>query len=297
MSTLTKVFVVLLVIFSIAFTSMTVSIATQTTNWRETANRYEEHARVADTNLRHLIAANAAELAAAADAVNANLERIAQLEDQLQAARRDADQCGDELRTAASERSSSEALNRGLLAQLQNSEAARAEYHKQRNELEKQSIDLQRRNIDLDDRVNELTAQIAVHIEQKRQYEQQINILRTENEKLAHEARRLSTGLAMEEPAGEAMVGVTAMTSVAPTAIRGTVLEVSGDIVTVSVGEADGVRKDMVFVIHRGGEYVGDLKISLVDPNQSAGRLIRSRFTPGPGDLVTDALRLGGSRG
>lgn len=93
------------------------------------------------------------------------------------------------------------------------------------------------------------------------------------------------------------MAGVTAMTPVAPTAIRGKVLEVSGDIVTVSVGAADGVKKDMVFVIHRGGEYVGDLQISLVDPEQSAGRLVRSRFTPGPGDLVTDALRLGGSRG
>ena len=60
MSTLTKVFIVLLVVFSIAFTTMSVSLVAQMTDWRETAEKYEEHARVADANLRHLIAANAA---------------------------------------------------------------------------------------------------------------------------------------------------------------------------------------------------------------------------------------------
>ncbi len=296
MSTLTKTFVVLLVVFSIAFTSMTVSIATQTTNWRETAQQYEEHARVADTNLRNLIAANAAELAAAADAVNSHLERTGELERQLEASRRDTEQAQAGLRRAASEKSSAEAINRGLLAQLQSSEAASKEYHKQRNDLELRAIDLERRNIDLDDRVNELTAHVAVYLEQKRQYEQQINILRTENEKLAREARKLSTGLAMEQPGGAG--DVTPMTPVAATAIRGKVLDVSGDIVTISVGTADGVKTDMVFIIHRNSnEYVGDLKISLVDPERSAGRLVRSRYTPGPGDMVTDALNFGGSRG
>ena len=297
MSTLTKVFVVLLVVFSIAFTSMTVSIATQTTNWRETALKYEQHARVADTNLRHLIAANAAELASAAETVNAHLDKISKLEDNVETARNEAVQARAALRQVESEKSSSEAINRGLLAQLQSSEAARETYRTQREELEKQNIDLERRNIDLSDRVNELTAQMAVLLEQKRQYEQQINILRTENEKLAREARRLSSGLAMEEPSGAAMSEVTAMTPVAPVPIRGTVLEVSGDIITISVGAADGVKKDMVFVIHRNGEYIGDLAISLVDPSQSAGRIVRSRFTPGPGDQVTDASGLGGSRG
>jgi hypothetical protein len=276
---------------------MTVSIATQTTNWRETAERYEEHARVADANLRHLIAANAAELAAANDTINSHVDRITEVEAQLEAARNEVDEVRADLRRVASEKSTSEAINRGLLAQLQNSEAAREEYRKQRDDLETQSLDLERRNVDLDDRVNELTAQIAVQLEQKRQYEQQINILRTENEKLAQQARAISTGSAMEDPAGAAMARVRALTEVAPTAIRGKILEVSGEIITVSVGAADGVKKDMVFVIHRGEEYVGDLKISLVDPNQSVGRLVRSRFTPGPGDMVTDALRLGGSRG
>ena len=53
MSTLTKVFIILLVLFSLTFTVMTVSIVAQIPDWRGTADKYAEHARVADTNLIH----------------------------------------------------------------------------------------------------------------------------------------------------------------------------------------------------------------------------------------------------
>ncbi len=194
MSTLTKVFVVLLAVFSIAFTVMTISIVAQTANWRETALRYEQHAAVADTNLRNLIASNSVEAAMARDTVNTHLDRIAQLAGELQSANDLAAQRAVELAKVVSEKSSAEAMNRGLVSQLQATEAARTEYRKQRGDLEKQNIDLQRRNIDLNDRVSELTARMAVVREQNRQYEQQLNILREENRKLAQASRRPARG-------------------------------------------------------------------------------------------------------
>jgi len=297
LSTLTKVFVVLLVVFSIAFTAMTVSIVAQTANWRDVADRYEEHARVADTNLRNLIAANAAELAAARDAHRAQLEQIAELERQLQAGRTEVSQLTADMAKAAADKSSADAMSRGLLAQLQSCESGRGEYKKQRDELEQQSIDLQRRNIDLNDRVNEQTARIAVLQEQRRQYEQQIHILRTENEKMANETRRLTSGLSLEEPSGAAVTEVVALSPMTAAPIRGHVVEVSGDLVTLSVGSADGVRKDMVFVVFRNDQYVCDIKVSMVDPNQAAGRVVQAAQTPKVGDEVTDALRFKGSRG
>ena len=93
----------------------------------------------------------------------------------------------------------------------------------------------------------------------------------------------------MEDPSGIAMSNITAATPVSPTAIRGQVVEVAGELVTISVGEADGVRKNMVFVIHRDDKYVGDLKITLVDPGQAAGRLYSATGTPVTGDMVTGA--------
>jgi len=297
LSVLTKVFIVLLVISSIAFTSMTVAVVARTPNWRDLADKYQEHARVADTALRHEIAANAALLATLRDDVQLKLERIGGLETGLQSARNEAAQLRAEVAKAGAERSSAEAMNRGLFAQLQATEKARSEYLKQRDGLEKTQIDLQQRNIDLSDRVNELTSQVSVLREQQRHYEQQINILRTENERLAQVARVPSRALTLEAPSAAAMPGVTALTPVPARAIRGKVLDVSGSLITISVGRADGVKKDMVFVVHRQGQYVGDIQVSMVDPNQSAGRIVKANMTPQAGDDITDALGLGESSG
>jgi len=297
LSLLTKVFIVLLVVFSVAFTVMTVSIVAQTTDWRDTALKYEEHARVADTNLRNLIAANSAELSAASDAVRSHMARTTDLEAKLQQARNDVARLESELLRSASEKSGSEAINRGLLAQLDACGSGRDGYRSERNALEKRNIDLERRNIDLDDRVNEQTAQIAVMLEQKRQLEQQVNILKSERDKLTRQAQEIARGTRVEPAGGAAMSTVSAATPVAASAIRGHVIEVSGTLVTISVGAADGVEKDMVFVIHRDDQYVGDLKINLVDPHKAAGRLVSTVVAPSAGDSVTDSAWLGGSRG
>ncbi len=297
MSILTKVFIVLLVFFSIAFTVMTVSIVAQTTNWRDTALKYQQHAQIADTNLRNQIVVCSAELATARDEINGHMERVGQIQVQLQTSENNLARMRGELARVQSEKTGAEAMNRALVAQLQAAEGARAQYQEQRNGLEKKNIDLQQRNIDLNDRVNELTARIAVVLEEKRHYEQQINILKEENAKLSQAIRRPSLGLALEAPSGEALSGVEALTPVSASAIRGHVLEISGDLVTVSVGGADGVKKGMVFVIHRDDAYVGDLRISLVEPNESAGRLGRSTAAPIRGDQVIDATSLAASGG
>jgi hypothetical protein len=93
------------------------------------------------------------------------------------------------------------------------------------------------------------------------------------------------------------MPRVTALSPAARPAIRGHVVDVDGNIITISVGAADGIRKDMVFVVHRAGEYIGDMKIDLVDPNQAAGRPVGPAFVPRRGDQVTDSLALGSSQG
>ncbi len=297
MSTLTKIFVVLLVVFSIAYTSMTVAIVARTPNWKDTAEKYKQHAQIADTNLRHAHAASAARLATADVALRDQRERGTELGSQLETTRIEVAQARAEVERVKTEKDNVQALNRGLLTQLEVAETTRTEYRRQRENLEQRNVDIERRNIDLNDRVNELTAQTVVLLEQRRQYEQQINILRGENEKLARQGRTSTGSLEFERPEGAAMSDVVAMTPVSSTPIRGNVLEVTRNLVTISVGSADGVQKDMVFVMHRSGEYVGDLKISLVEPNQSAGRIVRSTVDPTVGDEVTDERGLVGSRG
>lgn len=297
MSTLTRIFIVLLVLFSIAFTSMTVSIVAQTTNWQDTALKYQEQAKISETNLRHEIAASAAQLATALDEARSNLELASELEAEVDKARQETAQLQAGQAKADSAKSSAEAMNRGLLAQFQMSHAEVDELRKQRDDLERRAIDRERRNIDLNERVNELTEQVDVLLEQKRHFEQQIHILRVENDKIVGGAVGIRSAMTFEDPAGAALPRVEALTPVATRAIRGQVVDVVGNLITVSVGSADGVKPNMIFVIHRDAQYIGDLKITVVDPNQSAGRLTLSARPPTVGDNICDQASLSASRG
>ena len=293
MSTLTKVFVVLLSVFSIAFTVMTVSVVAQVTNWRETALKYEEHARIADTNLRNMIAASAADLAAAKDQVQLHIANARDLERRYGEKIAETEQLRSDLAKAQAGGSTSEAMNASLVTQLQASESAREEYRTQRSELEKRNIELETRNVDLSDRVNELTARVAVMMEEKRQFEQQINILKGQNERLSRGGAGGSPVL--ESPSGAALPGVQAVNPPFGSSIRGSVVAVDDKLVTLSVGSADGVKPEMLFVLHRGGEYVGDVRVTVVDPEQSAGRVVNSNRSVMAGDLATDAISLANS--
>jgi hypothetical protein len=57
------------------------------------------------------------------------------------------------------------------------------------------------------------------------------------------------------------------------TDIKGLIVEVQGNLVTLSVGSADGVAKNMVFHVTRGDRFVCDVIITNVDINRSAGTL------------------------
>ena len=288
MSTLTKVFTVLLVVLSIVFAVMTISVVAQTNNWKDTATKYEMNARIADTNLRNMIAAGAAVEATSRDAVRSHLARIGEMETQMQTNNAELAKLRTDVARVDAEKSSAEAMSRGLLAQVESARSGETEIRKQLADIERRNIELERRNIDLNDRVNEQTAQIYVLDEQKRQFEQQLNILRGEAEKLSSQSRRAMGGTGTENPAGAAMSNVTTLTPAASAAIRGSVVEVKDNLVTISNGSADGVKKDMVFVVSRNDQYVGDLKISHTEPNRAAGRMVKSSVSPMSGDKVID---------
>jgi hypothetical protein len=290
LSTLTKVFTVLLVLLSIVFAVMTVSVVANTNNWRDTATKYELNARIADTNLRNEIAASAVTEAISRDAVRSHLARIGEMETQMQANNAELAKLRTDVARVDAEKASADAMNRGLLAQLEAARSGESEIRKQLAEIEQRNILLERRNIDLNDRVNEQTAQINVLDEQKRQFEQQLNILRDEAGKLSNQSRRSAAGFSTENPAGAAMSKVTALSPASTGAIRGSVVDVQGNLVTISNGSADGVKNDMEFVVSRNDQYVGKLKISRTEPNRAAGRMVQSTTSPMAGDQVMDAM-------
>ncbi len=289
MSILSKVFAVLLVVMSIGLTSMTVSFVSQTTNWRDTAEKYQEHARIADTNLRHEIAASAGLLATARDEVKEQMKRSSDLQAGVAAARAEAAQLRTDLAKAQAERATLTAMNSALVSQFNVADSARQLYMKQRDDLERTNIDVGQRNVGLNDRVYELTAQLDVRIEQQRHAEQQINSLTNDVERLS----RL-TGAAGAQPFENSRSArdAVALSPVPARQIRARVADVSGDLITINVGSADGVKRNMEFVVHRNDNFVGDLRITTVEPNRSAGRMTVTSSPVRKGDDVTDARTL-----
>jgi len=297
LSILTKVFVVILVMASVMFTSVAVSITGRTQHWRSAALGYEAQLKAADATVRNLTAANSAQVATLRDTI-AELERQgADLRQQLARTQEESGRYNLELKQVVADRAATEAMNAALVSQLKVAQADGEAYRKQRDALEARNMELEKRNLDLNERINEETARIAVLMEQRRQYEQQINILKQENDVLSRSAGALPVGSRLEDPRGAGLAGVTALTPVAATAVRGQVLDVDGDIITLSVGAADGVKNDMVFVIYRDTQYIGDVRISAVEPNQSAGRLTRSNASPRRNDQVVDEATLRAAQG
>lgn len=120
------------------------------------------------------------------------------------------------------------------------------------------------------------------------QQEGQIRILRTEIASLKEQIdKQLLTIETLSKGGAAASTGNTpAPTPVAAQKITGKVTAVQGEIVSINVGSAKGVKKDMVLMIHRDGKLVGNLRISEVDVEQSAGVVEDKLLNPQQGDKV-----------
>ena len=290
MSTLTKILVILLVVFCIAFTMSAISFVARTNEWRALAQGYQQEALVSDTYLRNTLAESAAQKALDRDAINAHIARIKELESANQDAARQIAGLKADLAQARAEATSLQGTVRTLSGEIKVGQAGWAEQRKQRELLQERNLEVEKRNLDLNERVNEQTAQLTVLHQELRRREQQIQILREENRKLA-QARRGAAEFETFSPAEQERV--TPLTAVASSPVRGRVTGISGALATISVGSADGVTEDMVFVIYRGLDYIGDLEISKVEPNQAAGKIVRAAGAVRVGDEVADEARFG----
>ena len=268
---------------AIAFTARTV-------NWKALAEDYRTSAQIADAEQRNQMAAHAADLASARDAIKNHFDRINQLERELQDVTQEVASQQGEIAQLSADKRRADALAQRLTNELGIAQAARDAVEGQRRQFESRNIELERRNIDLNGRVNELTTQVTVLNQKVRQQEQQIYILRDENQKLAQQAGAPGSPLESALVGGAGVPKVRPMVPAATPKITGHVAFVDGNLVTLTVGSADRVRQGDVFVVFRGGQYVGDVQITDVEPNLASGRMIRSApgMSPQKGDRSED---------
>jgi hypothetical protein len=286
-SVLTKVFVVLLTLVSIALSMLVVSAFARQEDWRASAIDWRTTASALQAKERAVAQNAALEQARAQDRHQKDVAQIAD----LQAKAADQERAIAELERKTAEAENRLTVEQGTSAALsEQSKVFQADVTKEREfsgRLAKRNSELERQSIDQTDRIKELTANMAMAQAQVRALQQQL---------------AAASGRGAAEPAAVAGNIVEANEpSVQPSAapevtapIRGEVTSVKGTLAGISVGSADGVAAGMRFLIYRPGQrgakpqYLGTLRVTKVEPKQSAGQIEQSEGDIKEGDTVRD---------
>ena len=276
MHTLTKLFIVLLVIFSIAFSMMTVQYVATSKNFRAEADSYKELWQIAQNQIRQS---------------NTQLSQIREIHDRET---RDLNQVTSDLRerldnaltkeiSLRSEKAALDAENdslKGNLGQfavaLEGNVAERDQLNELLAKAQRQVTDLQRKMGELEEATNRLTTENEQASIRVRSLKEVLRDLQRQSE---------SAGVPLGIGPGDYYPIAPPMPTSSP--ISGTVVQVQGGLAEISVGESDGVRAGMRFIVYRGDDYLSDLEIDRTDVNNAAGRLILTRGEVRPGDLVS----------
>lgn len=290
MSILTRVFVLLLSILSIALSAFVIAAFAQQENWRVSAMDWRGAALAAQAKERAASSNAALEQQRSLARRSQDQQTISELQAQLQT---------KETEVAESERKLAEAQNSLAIEQAQvtsgteNSKVILAALNHEKefaSKLATRNSELERRNVDLNDRVQEMTTSLTMARSMVRALKQQIESMGMARGSSTDESQ-IPGGLGIVE-SNTPSVESPSVTSGMTAPIRAEVTSVKGDLASISVGNADGVAPGMRFLIYRAGgdrpEYLATLRITRVDANESAGEIEMSEGEVRTGDSARD---------
>lgn len=285
MSILTKISVIIMVVASLVASVVFINMATVPTNYRA----WFEQQRDAYQNLE----AKLTEVNAALIRSQEKLARTQrELGEQIAQLRQQRDEAISERDTLAAKVSQYENEMASINTQLTE---VKASLQGLRQVNEQLTQDLQTAYSNLND-VRGAKAELAGELQEtlkrnelleknlmivRRNYEEQKSQVETLNDKLREVERLVPGGIAAadSEP-------------IAPAGLAGTVTTVRGNIASVNIGSAQGIKEGMKLIVYRGDQFVGHLKVEQVDVNQAAGMVTEKQLDPMQGDRVTSAASL-----
>lgn len=266
MSTITKVFVVLVSVMAIVHSVLTVSTAARWDNSRKQLEAYQQLYQGEFVRRTSAEATLATSLARKDDQIAELTRQLATAHDQNRAATDELAALRIDLARQTNDRAAAEASRKKLEEILQVQTAELTSFQKQNQTLLSENIDLQTRIQRLSSRVLELTSQNTIAGDE----------IRNLQEKLYAEQQRAREGRAMGGRAPsdvEVAAGATPVMRVAAGPIQGEITQVEGRYVSINVGETSGVSPGMVFMVYRGKDYIGDLTIESVRPKEAGGKM------------------------
>lgn len=271
MTTITKVFVILVCLFALIFTPLAIQFAARSHDWKSAAQSYYDLAETAQAHQRSALAVAAGEIAHHQDLLAternslANAQkRIGDLEQQLANITQERNQY------AASrdnwERSATLLTNQLTVESERNNSLTQA-----REEALNQERLLRTQNLQLADRVKDLTAEVAILDQQNRQRVEELASFREENRKLRDSLKLGQGGQLVSTATPTALAAMP----VASGPVTGEVVDVNGPLATLNVGSTSGLREGAVIVVTRSGNYICDLEVtSNISPNEAVGRIM-----------------------
>ena len=285
MSILTKILAVLLSVFSLLLAGMFVVFVGNADNYKK---MYEDQ-KLLSTTLQ-------ADLTTKDEQYNIQVKKCATLEQQLQrelqSLEADKNQYASDLRKAErlAQKSQADAdswkgVMTGFEQSVRNLQASLSQTQAQ--------LDLARSNGIKDQKeLNQITADLYEKIVQ-------LQSLEAERRRLLEQKKELESRVAAGGSYATEVIPVTlqqnrtaspATTAPAGTDVKGLVVEVQQNLITLSVGSADGVKENMVFHITRAESFLCDVIITNVDINQCAGVLDLVQQAPQVGDTASTQL-------
>lgn len=289
MSTLTKVFVILVSLASIFLCGMVLVYIGSATNYKEA---YEDQVGVAQASM---VIAEATEMAKKRD-----LERFKLEIEKLQSANLSTLEWTAELqRTLSTETTArSEAENKvaSALVLSESVQTSNAKLHEVERQLQtdleaafRAKTTAEAQVISLNQQLNQERAKAEQLDAIRRRQEEKIAQLENENTEIR---QRLQTTTVSSQDFAKAEDRV-ALVSVGPDGvpIRGEIVAIDQDgLASLSVGSSSGVREGTRFQVVREGKYLGNVVVKMVEPRESAGRLENLR---GEAVLVGDKVTTG----
>jgi len=284
LSTLTKVFALLVSALAIFLCGVVVTFITNTQDWQLA---YQDQKTLAEAAQVQAVAAEM-ELSRALERYKLMIEK---LQDSIVAVQQLNGDLSRQLaiarQTGANEASRAETAVQTMQAlreTIQNMYEAQLELQDALDEDRSKMIAAQTQMIELTRQLNSERAMKEQLESIRRRYRERINELEEENVTL----RQKVTLTASEFEAGGQVALTTPEKAGVP--IRGQIMQVDGQRAAISVGSASGVRKDMKFAVVRGGKFLGNIEITYVEPSESVGRVLNPQGVIVEGDSVTSGF-------
>ncbi len=283
MSTLSKVFVIITLLMSIAYCVAAAFLYAYTQDYKKKYEKekaaHEETKRLKDQ-----------EIASLKSTIQNNNTKIAALEDEVNKVKRDNENLRGDKRRLEQDKANLQMQVNKLMAENK----TLADLNKDLNEqlkLAKKRIGEQEAKIaDLENKKAALTREVTSLADMNERLGKRIVALRKELHSSEQRRRELENVFTKLEEMGFDIPAIIVKQGTVP--VHGKVLAVDPetDIVVISVGEKAHVTKGMSLSVYRGDNYVGKVVVNSVFPDMSSARIIRAETVKEvkAGDNVTN---------